>query len=98
MEVKFHNTKNKKLTKLNTVISKKLQLLNMSYPYVVKADIFYDSHVSYKGIKKSCEIKLKTSGPEFSVNCFEDNYHKAVENTLKVLEFQVHNALQFATA
>jgi len=79
---------------LNEIITKKLEKLSNHYTWLIKAHVFI-KEVNRKGdINKCCKIELSCPGPKIFAKSIEDDYGKAVANTVNDLKKQLKKRKQ----
>ncbi|WP_350285341.1 HPF/RaiA family ribosome-associated protein [uncultured Croceitalea sp.] len=79
---------------LDNIIIKKLNKLSNKYSWLIRADVLIKTE-NYKGVvNKCCDIELSCPGPKIFAKSIEDDYEKAVVNTINDLTRQLKKRKQ----
>ncbi|MEO9892328.1 ribosome-associated translation inhibitor RaiA [Aurantibacter sp.] len=74
---------------LSTIITEKLEKLHHKYNWVIRAEVFLKLESDTAVKNQICEIELSAPGPRIFAKSKENNFEKAVANTIKELEHQL---------
>ncbi|MFX0557898.1 ribosome hibernation-promoting factor, HPF/YfiA family [Maribacter sp. CXY002] len=74
---------------LNDFIDGDLTKLYNKFPFIIRADVTVKMENDQTGNGKVCEIELSVPGPRIFAKSSEENFEKAVVNTINDLDRQL---------
>ena len=89
MEIIFENTDSEYYEIQRKSVLDELKSLCLNYPGISKAYVLFNICNDYRGSRKTCEIKLLTTGPEFLVISNEKTFKKAISDCISDLVSQL---------
>lgn len=89
MKISIQFVKMDTSTAMTHYVEKKLEKLAKKYDWIIQAQVFFKLEYNPSKKGKICEIELSVPGPRIFAASDEDNYEKAVKETIRDLQKQL---------